>query len=87
MLVGEPRFELHASRAHITSPPNTRMACPVTASEPGRHSHSTAFATSSGRTSRCCGLRWVSAARASASLFQVFETMFEIASRTMSVSV
>ena len=67
MLVGEPRLQVDAlgrsplARSlcafHSTSPPATAMACPVIASLPGRHSHSTALATSSGRTRRCCGLR------------------------------
>ena len=33
------------------------MDWPLIASEPGWHSHSTALATSSGCTKRCCGLR------------------------------
>src|SRR5262249_46298756 len=97
MIVGEPRLEIHPLgrtrrgtkllRLHWPSPPATTMACPVTAPAPGRHSQSTALATSSGRTSRCCGFARVSAARASPSLLPVVRTMFEIAAATMSVSV
>ena len=48
---------------------------------PGRHSQSTAFATSSGRTNLCCGFRLVRTARASSSVLPVFATMLTTASR------
>src|SRR5882724_8824281 len=47
MIIGQAAVHSHGS-AHSNSPPATTMLCPVTDSLPGRHSHATALATSSG---------------------------------------
>src|SRR5690242_1919741 len=49
-----------------SSPPSTAIAWPVTPSEPGRHSHATAAATSSGWTNAPRGVSLRSTLRASA---------------------
>src|SRR6202012_2018698 len=84
-LIGHACIE--ARGPHSNSPPATTMLCPVTDSLPGRQSHVTAFATSSGWTSRPCGLDLVIACSASSSLRPVTAEILAAASLTRSVSV
>src|SRR5580692_3193560 len=71
----------------MTSPPATTIAWPFIDAAPGDASHSTASATSSGRTRRPCGLDLVSSALASSSDRPVFATMVSTARAMRGVSV
>ena len=62
-------------------------AVPFIAEDCGMHSHTTACATSSGVTKRCCGLPDARAERAWSALRPVFATMLPTASSTIAVSV
>src|SRR6478672_6519722 len=68
------RSACHSS-SHITSPPAIAIDWPVMEALPGRHSHVTALATSSGSMMRFCGLRALNSARASVPERPVLATM------------
>ena len=71
----------------MTSPPATTIACPFIDPDPGDASHSTASATSSGLTSRPCGLDFASSARAASSVRPVLATILPTALSIKGVSV
>src|SRR5262249_1902563 len=77
----------HQWCAHHVSPPETAIACPVTAAAASLQSQSTMSATSFGWTKRACALRFARAARTSASLRLVVSTIRRMDSFSIGGSV